>query len=84
MREFFINAAEKLIAVFVILSGLGLLFGGLAVMFSGVPGGFLQGLLMLVLGGLYLIIIGGAMYIAFGIYRNTQETNRLLTELLKS
>ena len=52
-------------------------------MFSGLPGGFLRGLVMLVFGGLYLIIIGGAMYIVFGIYRNTQETNRLLGELLK-
>lgn len=82
MREFFIDTAEKVIAVFIVLAGIGLLLGSLFAMFSGMPGGFLQGLLMLVLGGLYLIIIGGVMYIAFGIYRNTQETNRLLAELL--
>ena len=83
MREFFIDWAEKLVAVFIVLAGLGLLLGGLVVMFSGMPGGFLQGLLMIVFGGLYLIIIGGVMYIAFGIYRNTQQTNRLLEEMLK-
>lgn len=83
MREFFIDWAEKLIAVFIVLAGLGLLLGGLFAMFSGMPGGFLQGLLMIIFGGLYLIIIGGVMYIAFGIYRNTQQTNRLLEEMLK-
>ena len=56
---------------------------GLFAMFFGMPGGFLRGLVMLVFGGIYLIIIAGAMYIVFGIYRNTQETNRLLGELLK-
>ena len=83
MREFFIDWAEKLIAVFVVLLGIGLLGSGLFAMFSGMPGGFLRGLVMLVFGGIYLIIIAGAMYIVFGIYRNTQETNRLLAELLK-
>ncbi len=83
MREFFIDWAEKLIAVFVVLGGIGLLVVSLFAMFSGMPGGFLQGLMMLVFGGIYLIIIAGTMYIAFGIYRNTQETNRLLGELLK-
>ena len=83
MREFFIDWAEKLIAVFVILGGIGVVLGGLATMFSGVPGAFLQGLVILLGGGIYLIIMVGVMYIAFGIYRNTQETNRLLGELLK-
>ncbi|MBA4490224.1 hypothetical protein [Paracoccus sp. S1E-3] len=83
MREFFIDWAEKLIAVFVVLAGIGVVLGGLATMFSGMPGAFLQGLFILLGGGIYLIIMAGVMYIAFGIYRNTQETNRLLGELLK-
>ncbi len=83
MREFFIDWAEKLIAVFVVLGVIAVVLSGLAAMFSGMPGGFFQGLAILVGGSIYLIIMAGVMYIAFGIYRNTQETNRLLGELVK-
>ncbi|MBC9248137.1 hypothetical protein H4P12_15780 [Paracoccus sp. 11-3] len=83
MRDFFIDWAERLIAVFVILAAIGILIAGIGAMFSGVPGAFLQGLLLLIGGAVYLIIMGGIMYVAFGIYRNTAETNRLLNELLR-
>ncbi len=83
MRDFFINWAERLISVFVVLIGLVIIGSGLYAMSTGLPGSFLQGLLMIVLGLIYLVIMAGAMYVAFGIYRNTQETNRLLAELLR-
>lgn len=83
MREFFIDWAERLIAVFVVLVGLLILIGAFGTMFSGMPGGFWRGLGLLIGGSVYLIIMAGVMYIAFGIYRNTQETNRLLSELLR-
>ncbi|MDB6180808.1 hypothetical protein [Paracoccus fistulariae] len=83
MREFFIDWSERLIAVFVIVAGIGVIFASLAAMFSGIPGGFLQGLLILIGGCIYLIIMGGMLYVAFGIYRNTLETNRLLAEMLR-
>lgn len=78
MREFFIDWAEKLIAVFIVIGGLGIVVSSVMAMFSGQRGGFFSGLMLLVGGSIYLIIMAGVMYIAFGIYRNTQETNRLL------
>lgn len=84
MRDFFINWAEKLITVFVALLVLGVLASSLVIMFApGPQGGFLPGLLMLVLGILYAIIMGGIAYLFFGIYRNTQRTNELLEQLLR-
>ncbi|MFV0292330.1 MAG: hypothetical protein ACK5II_03560 [Paracoccus sp. (in: a-proteobacteria)] len=84
MRDFFINWAEKLLTVLIVLLMIGVVLTAIGVMFTGQqPGGFLAGLLVLVLGPLYVIILGGAMYVSFGIFRNTQETNRLLAELLR-
>lgn len=83
MRDFFIDWAERLITVFVILMILGVIIAGIGSMFSGIPGGFWRGLALIVFGGLYAILMGGLMYLFFGIFRNTQETNRLLAELLR-
>ncbi|AUH34929.1 hypothetical protein [Paracoccus tegillarcae] len=83
MREFFINWSERLITAFVVMGGLFVLIAGLGAMFSGMPGGFWRGLGILVGGSIYLMVAAGFMYVAFGIYRNTQETNRLLAELLR-
>lgn len=46
-------------------------------------GGLIPALVVLALGGIYSIVVGGMLYLFFGIYRNTLETNRLLKELLK-
>lgn len=83
MRDFFINWAERLIAVFVILGGIGVLIGGIGTMFSGMIGAFWQGLFILLGGAVYIVIMAGMLYVAFGIFRNTQESNRLLSELLR-
>lgn len=84
MRDFFINWAEKLITVFVGVMVLVVLVGGLVTMFAPAPqGGFLPGLLLLVVGLIYAVIMGGMMYLFFGIYRNTQRTNDLLEQLLR-
>lgn len=77
MRDFFILALEKLIAVIVVLMMIGVLVFG--VMAMGSPqGGFLQGLMILVLGGLYVIMMGGMLYLFLGIYHNTKRTAELL------
>lgn len=81
MRDFFIQWAERLLLVFVLTALIAVVFGALAVMArTGPEGGFLAGLLVLVMGSIYVTVMAGLMFVAFGIYRNGQETNRLLRE----
>ncbi|NBT51673.1 MAG: hypothetical protein EBT12_09000 [Marivivens sp.] len=86
MRDFFINTAEKLIGVFVIVAGIILVVAAIPMimMMPGMQGGdVFAGLLFLVIGAAYVILAGGLVYVVFGLYRNTQKTNQLLEELLK-
>lgn len=84
MRDFFILWAERLIAVFVVLLALGVVGAAIGVMSQPAPkGGVGLGLLVLVLGLIYVTLIGGLMFVAFGIHRNTRQTNDLLQELLR-
>lgn len=77
MRDFFILALEKLIAVIIVLLMIGVLV--FAVMATGNPqGGALQGLLILVGGALYVVMMGGMLYLFLGIYHNTRRTAELL------
>ena len=81
MREFFITWAERLLLVFVVIAALGVLAAAFAAMTNPAPrGGILPALLVLIVGEIYVTIMAGLMFIAFGIYRNGQETNRLLRE----
>ncbi|MDQ2065773.1 hypothetical protein Q9295_05275 [Xinfangfangia sp. CPCC 101601] len=82
MRDFFINWSEKLIGVFVGLMVLAVVIAGFGMMFAP-QGGFFQGLLVLVGGLIYAVIMGGMLYLFFGIYRNTQQTNVLLEQILR-
>lgn len=82
MRDFFIDWAEKLLTVLIGFMMLVVLIAGFGAMFAA-QGGFFQGLGILIGGTLYVIVMGGVMYLVFGIYRNTQQTNLLLTELLR-
>ncbi|MDR0808171.1 MAG: hypothetical protein LBE86_03440 [Gemmobacter sp.] len=82
MRDFFINWSEKLVTAFVALMVIAVAIAGFFTMFSP-AGGFLQGLAVLIGGGLYAVIMGGMLYLFFGIFRNTQRTNQLLEELLR-
>ncbi|WP_420396749.1 hypothetical protein [Nioella sp.] len=77
MRDFFIGALDKLITVIVILMIVAVVIGGLVTMFSPM-GGFLQGLGLLIFGGLYVILMGGMMYLFLGIYHNTKRTAEIL------
>jgi hypothetical protein len=77
MRDFFILALEKLIAIFIILAMLAVLVVGL--MAFGAPrGGVAQGLGILIGGGLWVIMMGGMLYLFLGIYHNTRRTAELL------
>lgn len=78
MRDFFIGSFEKLVAVIIILFALGVLIGGLAAMFTQ---GFLQGIGILIGGGLYVIMMGGMLYLALGIYHNTKRTAEAIERL---
>lgn len=77
MRDFFILALEKLIAVLIILMMLAVVVGAVAVM-SSPEGGALQGIAILLGGALYVILVGGMLYLFLGIYHNTRRTAELL------
>jgi phosphotransferase system glucose/maltose/N-acetylglucosamine-specific IIC component len=77
MRDFFIGALDKLITVIVVLMIIGVVGGALFTMFSPM-GGFLQGLGLLIFGGLYVVLMGGMMYLFLGIYHNTKRTADIL------
>jgi hypothetical protein len=77
MRDFFILALEKLIAVFIVVAGIAVLV--ISVMAMASPqGGALQGLAVLIGGGLYVVMMGGMLYLFLGIYHNTKRTAELL------
>lgn len=79
MRDFFITTLEKLIAVIIVIMLIGVLLAGIGMMASP-AGGFLQGLMVLVVGLLYVLLFGGMIYLFFGIYHNTKRTAELLEQ----
>lgn len=82
MRDFFILALEKLIAVIVVLLIIAVLIFTVMVMASP-QGGALQGVAVLVGGGLYVVLMGGMLYLFLGIYHNTKRTAELLATSAK-
>ena len=78
MRDFFIDCAERLLVWFTVLALLAVAVAGIGAMLQPF-GSFWQGLASLGGGGLYVVVMAGLMFVAFGIYRNTQETNDLLS-----
>ncbi|SDL03449.1 hypothetical protein [Paracoccus chinensis] len=78
MRDFFIDCAERLLVWFTVLALLAVAVAGIGAMLQPF-GSFWQGLAILVGGGLYVVLMAGLMFVASGIYRNTQETNDLLS-----
>jgi hypothetical protein len=77
MRDFFINAFEKLVGVVIVLLLIGVVIGAGAVGFAppqpGQPSGILPALGILIFGLIYVIFIGGALYLGLGIYQNTKR-----------
>lgn len=77
MLDFFILALEKLIAVIILVMMIAVVIAAIAAM--GSPrGGALQGLGILIGGGLYVVMMGGMLYLFLGIYHNTKRTAELL------
>ncbi len=72
MRDFFIRSFEMIVSAIVILAGVTVFVGGLVMMFNE-RGGFVQGLGVWVVGGIYVLFLGGAMYLGLGIYQNTKR-----------
>lgn len=84
MRDFFINAFELLISVFVVLLILGVLAAAIAVGTGmgaqfGLPADPLMAVGILIGGGLYIVLIAGMMYLGLGIYQNTKKTAEALS-----
>lgn len=86
MRDFFVNALEKLVAVIIVLLGLAVvgIAGFLAFgppLGRGAPSGPMIGLLILVVGAVWVILIGGFMYLGIGTYQNTKRSANALEKL---
>lgn len=73
MRDFFINALEKIIATGVILGAIVVVVAAFGMAISS-EGGILAGILVLIGGGIYLLLIGGFAFLGLGIYQNTLRT----------
>jgi len=81
MRDFFINALERVIGVLVVLMSIGVVIAAGGAMIGGVTtvdgtvvgGGIIPGLLVLLFGSLYVILMAGFMYLGPGIYQNTRR-----------
>ena len=85
MRNFFINALDKLVGVIVILGGIVVLLAtGAALFGSGPQSGIPAAVAILVGGTIYLILTGGFLYLALGIYHNTRRTAELLEDIAPS
>lgn len=78
MRDFLINGAERLLVLFAVPALVAVALVGVMATHDPFHGSFWRGAAILVGGGLYVVITAGLMFVAFRIYRNTQETNRLL------
>ena len=77
MRDFFIGALDKLIAVLVILMIIGVVVGAIMTAMSPM-GGALQAVAIVVGGALYVILTAGMLYLFLGIYHNTKRTAEIL------
>jgi hypothetical protein len=75
VRDFFILALEKLVAVIVVIMMIAVVIGAFA---AGSEQGAGVALGILVGGGLYVILMGGMLYLFLGIYHNTKRTAELL------
>jgi hypothetical protein len=73
MRDFFIGALDKLVAVIVVLGALGVLIAAGGALFAPGGGGLLPALGILIGGTIYVLFIGGFMYPGLGIYHNTKR-----------
>ncbi len=73
MRDFFIQSFEMIVSAIVVIAAIGVFIGGLVMMFNA-QGGFLPGLGIWIVGGIYVLFLGGAMYLGLGIYQNTKRT----------
>ena len=71
MRDFFIGWLEKLIGVFVVLLGIGVVGGAIA---ASSEAGILGFIGVLFAGAIYVTLMAGFMYVGLGIYHNTKRT----------
>ena len=77
MRNFFINALERIVGVVVILGAVLVAVATIGALVAP-QGGIGPAAAVLVGGTLYLLITGGLMYLALGIHANTKRTADLL------
>jgi len=70
MRDFFINAFDKLVGLVIILGAIGVVIGAIVTMSHN---GILAALGILIPSILYVVFVGGAMYLGLGIYHNTRR-----------
>lgn len=80
MRDFFILWMERIINVVIVIGAIAVVISGLVAMFSA-QGGFLQGVMIWVIGAIYLVLMGGMIYLGLGIYNNTRRTAEAIEQL---
>ncbi|RMC37463.1 hypothetical protein [Paracoccus alkanivorans] len=80
MRDFFILWMERIINVVIVIGAIAVVISGFVAMFSA-QGGFLQGLIVWVIGAFYLVLMGGMIYLGLGIYNNTRRTAEAIEQL---
>ena len=77
MRDFFINAFEKLVGVVIVLMSLVVIVLAIGAATgqagTGAPAGILGALIVLLMGAVYVVFVGGFMYLGLGIYQNTKR-----------
>lgn len=81
MRAFFIHSAERLVAVLVVFMLVGSVINGAFAM-QQYDNIYISALAIL-LSVLITILTAGLVYLGFGIYRNTKQTNELLAQLIR-
>ena len=77
MRDFFIEALDKLIGVIIVILALAVLVAAIGVTVQG-QHPILAGLVVLSVGAVYVMLIGGMLYLFLGIYYNTKRTADIL------
>lgn len=83
MKNFFIRALERIIAVVLVLGAIGVVIGAFAAMMmpSAQGGGLIPAVMILVGGAIYLMIVGGMVFLGIGIYDNTKRSAEALERL---
>jgi succinate dehydrogenase/fumarate reductase cytochrome b subunit len=78
--DWFVNAFEKLLGVFIALF-VCVLFGAALLTLPKGDQGIVLSMSVLILGGIGIIIFGGMAYLAIGMYRRTERIAQMMRDM---